>query len=191
MGRSGKAPKGGGRGGRDSHHSRGRGGVRSGGIVKNSHNSSSEALGRAIAAARTAHGGAGASGSLHLAFLSENACEEEETTVEQLLDLVRECAVDAGSAGMALTALGDRVRNLAVRRGLHSLHKQVKDKWGGLEAFIRAHAARELIVAAGVVRACPPPPAAGEMAVEPHARTAEAAPTSGDVNALSLDAAAL
>ena len=171
-----------------------KGGRGRGAIAKASHNSSGSALGAAIAQARTklqtTSGAAG--GNLLLARLSESVHAEEETTVEQILGIVRECFAGVGS--LALTELGDKVRMLANRRGLHGLHKQVKDKWGGWEAFVQANAAAHYSILHGVVHARPSPgelevaslPA--EMAVQ--SRTAEPA-TSRDVNALSLEGAAL
>ena len=114
---------------------RGRGGA----IHKASHNSSSGALGAAIAAARSQLQQGSGGGSLHLARLSQSEKQEEETTVETILALVRECVNDA-DGGLALSALGDGVRALGNRRGHFGIHKTVKDKWGHWEQFLRQHA---------------------------------------------------
>lgn len=179
------AGKGGGRGA-------GRGGGRGvgRGVVKASHNSTSEALQRAIAETRKQQSAASSSVSLHLAQLSETACEEEETTAEQILDLVRSCFADSPSTGIPLTALGDRVRALASRTsGMAGLHKQVKDKWGGWDTFLRATAVAEFSVVAGVVH-MREQRMEDEPAPAPPMRSLEPA-TRGDVNALSLESAAL
>ena len=73
--------------------------------------------------------------------------------------------------------------------------KQVKDKHGGWEAFLRAHAPDEYSVVAGMVRQREQP-AAGTMgdvevmSVQQQPRAAEDT-SRGTINALSLDAAAL
>jgi hypothetical protein len=161
------------------------------GIAKASHASSSSALGAAIAAARTERAAAKAASTanLHLAVLSETAHDEEDAAVDNILELVRECLGESDS--MALTALGDTFRTLAMRRALPGLHKQVKDKFGGWEAFFRRHAAGELSVVQGMVRL---QHSADGMA---DASISEAAPSNipttsrDEINALSLDGAAL
>ena len=156
------------------------------GIAKASHNSSSSALGAAIAAARTKHSTtAAASSNLHLAALAEDAVAEEETTADQILELVRECIRNSDGDSVPLGTLGDKVRALAVRRGHHGIHKQVKEKFGGWEAFLRSYAS-EFTLHAGIVRVVEP--TTSEM--EAELRTAEPA-SSVDVNALSFDGAAL
>ena len=156
------------------------------GIAKASHNSSSSALGAAIAAARTKHSAAAAASSnLHLAALAEDAVAEEETTADQILELVRECIRNSDGDSVPLGTLGDKVRALAVRRGHHGIHKQVKEKFGGWEAFLRSYAS-EFTLQAGIVRVVEP--TTSEM--EAELRTAEPA-SSADVNALSFDGAAL
>ena len=176
---------------------RGRGAGRGAGrgIAKASHNSTSQALGKAIAAARTQQQ-TKVSASLHLHHLSETATEEEETTTESILELVREVFSEAEGSTMALTLLGEKVRNLAMRRSLHTAHKHVKDKFGGWESFLRVHAAGEYSVTAGLVRAHAQPAAtsaaAGDvdsMEVQPRAASADVSRSA--INALSLDAAAL
>ena len=89
---------------------------------------------------------------MHLALMSETAVEDEEATTEQLLELVREAFSSCEGDAVPLTTLGDKVRGLAVRRTLHNTHKQIKDKFGGWEAFLRLHAALEFSVVSGVVR---------------------------------------
>ena len=174
------------------NHGRGRGG-----IVKNSHNSSSGALASAIAAARRGLGSSApassSSGSnLHLAHLSESAHAEEEATTEQILDFVRETAPSWQGQKLTLSELGDKVRPLAVRRGFHTALKQVRDKFGGWEVFLRTHAAGEFSVVQGMVQqiATDSTPMDEAAAATATARLAEPA-TSRDVNALSLDGTTL
>jgi len=183
----------GGKSGRGHNAASSGGPSRGRGIAKSSHNSSCSALGAAIAAARAKHTPrvnakcAVATGSLHLAALSETAQCEELATAEQIIELVREC-ID-GAESIALTTLGDRVRSLAMRRGLPGLHKQVKERWGGWETFVRTHASEEFSLAHGVVRARPGGGVAAAM--DAQVESLRAVVSSRDVNALSMDAAAL
>ena len=180
----------GGGGGRGAGKGGGRGVPK--GIAKASHNSTSVALGKAIAEARRQQQStaSGSGGGLLLAQLSETACDAEETSVEQILDIVRECIGDSASS-MALTALGDQVRARTSRMSeMAGLHKQVRDKWGGWESFLKAHAANEYVVVKGVVHAREQ---ATTMTVEEEAAPARSLEPVArrDVNELSLDAAAL
>lgn len=161
-------------------------GVGGRGIAKASHNSSSSALGAAIAAARKSS----APASLHLQRLADDAIEDDDSVVERLLDLVRETFADGESDSIPLTTLGDKVRTLAVRRALHGDIRQVKEKFGGWEAFLRAQSAGEFSVVAGNVRVQKPREASAMQTQEQlHEKTE--APSRVEVEEMSLAAARL
>ena len=91
---------------------------------------------------------------------------------------------------MTLSELGDKVRPLAVRRGFHTALKQVRDKFGGWEVFLRTHAAGEFSVVQGMVQQIATDSTPMDEAATATARLAEPA-TSRDVNALTLDGTTL
>jgi hypothetical protein len=118
--------------------------VKRGGIVKPRPMS---ALAASVLA-RRADSGPSSATSTAMAMLSQQmavpAQDDSSVIDERLVGLLHECLADAG--GMApLTTLGSALRDKSTRLSLAEgtartaqLHKAIKDRWGGLEAFVRA-----------------------------------------------------
>ena len=149
--------------------------------------SSSSIPGRATGGQAPAH-----SLSLHLAQLNDEKEEEDASTNETLIELVR-AVVQEASGKIPLTELGGSVRALAAKRCLQAkfegqeIHKKVKSK-GGWESFVRAHAPDEFVVLSGCLckRVSLPEPVVPAFTFEKMP-----APRRSDVNGLSLDAVGL
>ena len=172
------------------------------------------ALGASVLAARAAASHAvskqqsAASISASMAILQERSevvqsGADVDALATKLLGLAREVLAEAGGEAIALSVLGDHVRDRASRRGLQAtvdgtsrpLTKQLKTTWGGWGPFLRDRAPSEFILrpdgsvqmrsASSPAELVSAPSASSSV---PSAALALPAVSSSDVNALSLDA---
>ena len=120
-------------------------------IVKSKPKSTMSALAASIAASRSSNPSAAASlaassavSVVTLLGQYSNNSNTQDQDAQKLVELLHECLMEVGGKA-PLTVIGSQLRDKAVRRSLaegstdRPLHKYLKERWSGLENFVRVH----------------------------------------------------